>query len=110
MIFYIIDYIYEIISDIKKSHRKNPKKLRIFFTWLTLVILVTLIFYLFGAFSNSETLPLKLNSEFSESNLNPVKPKFLKKIPIQHTKNVRLNNVSSPFSLSEGKEVKPWLG
>ena len=110
MIFYIIDLISEKINNIKKNHKKNPKKLKIFFIWLTLVILVTIIFYLLGAFesvNNSipENIPLKIinlddysNSDqrlgfprqtFGNNLFNPLKPQKL------------INSVNNTDSISD---------
>ena len=88
MIFYMIDFISDKINNLKRNHKKNPKKLKIFFIWITLIVLVTVIFYLLGTFE-PENVPLKLNNNFnsfaeldnyeiSENNLyNPLKPKKL---------------------------------
>jgi len=45
MIFDIIDIIFEKIRNLKKSHRKNPRKLKIIFIWITLFILITIAFF-----------------------------------------------------------------
>lgn len=51
MIF-IFSFIKEKFTDIRKNHRKNPNKLRIITLWITLIIILTALFYHFGAFEN----------------------------------------------------------
>lgn len=105
MIFYIIDFISGKINNIKKNHKKNPKKLKIFFIWITLIILATVIFYLLGAFE-SEDVPLKLNNNFNSFNkldnyeisenelYNPLIPKKLNKI-VDNIDSNPTNNISN---------------
>ena len=115
MIFFIIDFFSEKIKNLKRSHKKNPKKLKIFFVWLTLVIALTLIFYLMGGFSDKEKkIPLKINTELSESYLNPLKPKYIpstnlkQNIPLTEMKqNIPLTEMKQNISLTEMKQNIP---
>ena len=56
MIFDIIDIIFEKIRNLKKSHRKNPKKLKIIFIWITLVILITIAFFSLESFNRNKNI------------------------------------------------------
>jgi len=82
MIFFIIDFFSKKITDLKRSHRKNPRKLKIIFMWITLIILVTILFYYLGAFSaiDNNNIPLVYKNDISDENLeiyNPLMPKIL---------------------------------
>ena len=106
MIFFIIDFFSEKIKNLKRSHKKNPKKLKIFFVWLTLVIALTLIFYLMGGFSDKEKkIPLKINTELSESYLNPLKPKYIPSTNLKQ--NISLTEMKQIIPLTEIKQNIP---
>ena len=80
MIF-IFSFIKEKFTDIRKTHRKNPNKLRIIMLWITFIIILTLIFYHFGAFKfeKKNNVTPQLNSLNKSSNnlfsKSPVKQK-----------------------------------
>ena len=106
MIFFIKDFFGEKIKNLKRSHKKNPKKLKIFFVWLTLVIALTLIFYLMGGFSDKEKkIPLKINTELSESYLNPLKPKYIPSTNLKQ--NIQLTEMKQNIPLTEMKQNIP---
>ena len=105
MIFFIIDFFSKKITDLKRSHRKNPRKLKIIFTWITLIILLTVLFYYLGAFSNTDNnyIPLEYKNNVSENEseiFNPLIPKILKESsPVK-------NSIDSS-SFSENVELIP---
>lgn len=63
MIF-IFSFVKEKFMNLRNSHRKNPNKLRIILLWITFIIILTLIFYHFGAFNfeNKKSIAPQLNS------------------------------------------------
>lgn len=65
MIF-IFNFISEKFTDIRKNHRKNPNKLRIILLWVTFIIILTVLFYHFGAFDN------KINKNPITQNVNQI--------------------------------------
>lgn len=119
MIFYIIDFISDKIKNLK-----NKKKLKIFFIWITLLILVTVVFYLLGAFESKNNLNFftKLdNYGLSENNIyNPLKSNKLNNsvakslhsqtrldlsVPALVTKSVT-NNISDISKLSKNNSFR----
>jgi hypothetical protein len=95
MIFYVIDSIFEKIKNIKKVHRRKPNKLKLFCIWISLIILVTIIFYLLGAFETNNNIPLKLNSKLSNDNeFIPIQKKKIQSQNIIFNKNKPNNNLN----------------
>ena len=80
MIF-IFNFISEKFTDIRRNHRKNPNKLRIISLWVTFIIILTVLFYHFGAFDN------KINKDAVTKNVNQInKPlKLIKQKPINNS-------------------------
>lgn len=67
MIFFIFDALSGKIRDVKRNHRKNPKKLRLFILWITLIVIVTFIFYYYGLFDQDDSIPLKINENIDSN-------------------------------------------
>ena len=84
MIFFIFDALSGKIRDVKRNHRKNPKKLRLFILWITLIVIVTFIFYYYGLFDQDDSIPLKINenidSNFGTPNISMSKNNLFRNI------------------------------
>lgn len=58
MIFYLLDYINSKSNNLKENNRKKPNKLKYIIIWLTLIIIINVIFYYLGLFKSSSQIPL----------------------------------------------------
>ena len=85
MIF-IFSFIKEKFTNIRKNHRKNPNKLRIIMLWITLITILTLSFYHFGAFNfeKKNNVTSQLNSLNKKTN-NIFLPAPIKQKPINNS-------------------------
>ena len=61
MIFYLLDYFKSKSDKLKESNRKKPNKLKYIVIWLTLIIIVNVIFYYLGLFDTSSQRPIIKN-------------------------------------------------
>lgn len=92
MIF-IFSFIKEKFTNIRKSHRKNPNKLRIIMIWITLIIILTISFYHFGAFKfemKNDMIPqLDIDNKMPS---NSILKSSIKQKPVNNTfRNKKLN-------------------
>ena len=61
MIFYLLDYLSSKSNKLKENNRKKPNKLKYIVIWLTLIIIINIIFYYLGLFNRSSQTPLTEN-------------------------------------------------
>lgn len=89
MIFYIIDLIAEKIQNIRNKSRGKPNKLKLFCVWITLIILITFLFYILGAFEKNNNIPLTFNNNLLKNNVSSYN---VRKLP-------KINNISSKYNV-----------
>ena len=102
MIIYFINYLNNKINEYKKTNRNRnkPNYYRLFLFWLSLIILITAIFYILGLFEKN-LVELKLQPEFEQNNLSP-------NIQINNSSpNIKSkdNNLDSTISLNNVSDI-----